>query len=116
METCCSRFLTDFEAISINMAKNQLLALNIQKLSGQCGKLMCCLRYENDEYTQIARRIYLKLIHKSLLKIRSYRITSMNVLQKQAKLENKEEVRFVSFDELWPDREKKNEKAKKLSK
>lgn len=34
-----------------------------------------------------------------------YRITSMNVLQKQAKLENKEEVRFVSFEELWPDKD-----------
>ena len=42
---CCSTFLSDFEGISINMAKNQLLALNIQKLSGQCGKLVCCLKY-----------------------------------------------------------------------
>ncbi len=45
---CCSTFLSDFEGISINMAKNQLLALNIQKLSGQCGKLVCCLKYEDD--------------------------------------------------------------------
>ena len=43
METCCSRFLDDFDIVSINMAKNQLLALNTAKLSGQCGKLMCCL-------------------------------------------------------------------------
>lgn len=52
MECCCSRFMTDFDTVSINMAKNQMLALNISKLSGQCGKLMCCLRYENDEYTR----------------------------------------------------------------
>ncbi|MBQ6529138.1 MAG: stage 0 sporulation protein, partial [Clostridia bacterium] len=45
METCCSRFLDDFDIVSINMAKNQLLALNTAKLSGQCGKLMCCLKY-----------------------------------------------------------------------
>lgn len=104
METCCSRFMTDFDTVSINMAKNQLLALNIQKLSGQCGKLMCCLRFENDLYT---------LLRKDLPKINSsvtfegnrYRITSMNVLQKQAKIENKEEVRFVSFNELWPDKD-----------
>lgn len=115
METCCSRFLTDFEAISINMAKNQLLALNIQKLSGQCGKLMCCLRYENDEYTQLREGLP-KINSQITFEDSRYRITSMNVLQRQAKLENKEEVRFVSFDELWPDRKKKNDKAKKLPK
>jgi cell fate regulator YaaT (PSP1 superfamily) len=49
---CCSTFLSDFEGISINMAKNQLLALNISKLSGQCGKLVCCLKYEDDLYTE----------------------------------------------------------------
>ena len=115
METCCSRFLTYFEAISINMAKNHLLALNIQKLSGQCGKLMCCLRYENDEYTKLREGLP-KINSQITFEDTRYRITSMNVLQRQAKLENKEEVRFVSFDELWPDRKKKNEKAKKLPK
>ena len=52
---CCSSFLTDFEGISINMAKNQLLALNIAKLSGQCGKLVCCLKYENELYSEIKK-------------------------------------------------------------
>ena len=115
METCCSRFLSDFEAVSINMAKNQLLALNIQKLSGQCGKLMCCLRYENEEYTRLREGLP-KINSQITFEDTRYKITAMNVLQKQAKLENKEEVRFVSFDELWPDRNKKNEKTKKLPK
>ena len=53
METCCSRFLNDFDVVSINMAKNQMLALNVQKLSGQCGKLMCCLRYEDAQYKEM---------------------------------------------------------------
>ena len=56
MECCCSRFMSDFDTVSINMAKNQMLALNIQKLSGQCGKLMCCLRFENEEYTRMRSR------------------------------------------------------------
>jgi hypothetical protein len=43
-------YLNDFDVVSINMAKNQNLALNIQKLSGQCGKLMCCLKYEDENY------------------------------------------------------------------
>mgnify|MGYP004699342719 CR=1 FL=1 len=53
MECCCSRFKSHFDVISINMAKNQLLALNIDKLSGMCGKLKCCLKYEDDDYKQI---------------------------------------------------------------
>ena len=115
METCCSRFLSDFEAVSINMAKNQLLALNIQKLSGQCGKLMCCLRYENENYTKLREGLP-KINSQITYEDTRYRITSMNVLQRQAKLENKEEVRFVSFDELWPQEKKNDETAEKLSK
>lgn len=115
METCCSRYLNEFEAVSINMAKNQLLALNIQKLSGQCGKLMCCLRYENDVYTELREGLP-KVNSQITFEDKRYRITAMNVLKEQAKLENKEEVRFVSFDELWPDRKNKDGKTEKLSK
>ena len=102
METCCSRFLNDFDVISINMAKNQLLALNVQKLSGQCGKLMCCLKYEDDQYKKLRQGLP-KLNSQIEYKGRRYRITSMNVLLQQAKIENKEDVQFLSFQELWPD-------------
>lgn len=47
-ELCCKTFLTSFEPISIKMAKKQDLVLNVGKLSGLCGRLMCCLRYEYD--------------------------------------------------------------------
>ena len=47
-ELCCAKYISEFDRISINMAKNQLLALNIQKLSGQCSNLMCCLKYVNN--------------------------------------------------------------------
>lgn len=43
-------FLGDFEPVSIKMAKDQNLSLNPAKISGLCGRLMCCLKYENDEY------------------------------------------------------------------
>ena len=102
METCCSRFLNDFEVISINMAKNQLLALNIQKLSGQCGKLMCCLRYEDSQYKKLREGLP-KLNSQVEYKGQRYRITSMNVLLQQVKIENKEDVQFLDFQELWPD-------------
>ena len=49
---CCHNHLQDFEKVSIKMAKNQNLSLNPQKISGVCGKLMCCLKYENDYYVE----------------------------------------------------------------
>lgn len=49
---CCSSFLTAFDSISINMAKNQNLLLNPSKINGVCGRLLCCLKYENDIYSE----------------------------------------------------------------
>lgn len=50
-QLCCSRFLNDFNSVSISMAKNQNLSLNPNKINGVCGRLLCCLKYENDVYT-----------------------------------------------------------------
>ena len=50
---CCTTHLPDFEKVSIKMAKIQGLSLNPQKISGVCGRLMCCLKYENDYYTEV---------------------------------------------------------------
>lgn len=50
---CCTTHLPDFEKVSIKMAKVQGLSLNPQKISGVCGRLMCCLKYENDYYTNV---------------------------------------------------------------
>ncbi len=47
---CCKQFLNDFEPVSIKMAKEQGLSLNPTKISGSCGRLMCCLKYEQDAY------------------------------------------------------------------
>lgn len=47
---CCATFLGDFEPVSIRMAKDQSLSLNPTKISGICGRLMCCLKYENHMY------------------------------------------------------------------
>lgn len=55
--TCCSTFLADFEPVSIRMAKEQGLSLNPTKISGLCGKLMCCLKYENDQYKEIKEEL-----------------------------------------------------------
>lgn len=51
-ELCCSRFLKDLDTVSINMAKNQGISLNPTKINGVCGRLMCCLKYEDSCYSE----------------------------------------------------------------
>ena len=52
---CCSSFLGDFQPVSIKMAKEQGLSLNPTKISGTCGRLMCCLKYEQEAYEHLLR-------------------------------------------------------------
>ena len=52
---CCSSFLESFQPVSINMAKDQGLSLNPTKISGTCGRLMCCLKYENEAYQDLLK-------------------------------------------------------------
>ncbi len=56
-ETCCSGFLSEFTPVSIKMAKDQGLSLNPTKISGICGRLMCCLKYEQDGYECILKKM-----------------------------------------------------------
>ena len=51
-DLCCATFLTDFEPVTIRMAKDQDLPLNPMRISGACGRLMCCLKYEHPLYQQ----------------------------------------------------------------
>ena len=54
-ELCCVKFLKDFEAVTIRMAKDQNLPLNPTKISGLCGRLMCCLGYEHKNYRELIK-------------------------------------------------------------
>jgi len=54
-QICCSKFLGEFEPVSINMAKKQGLSLNPTKISGSCGRLMCCLKYEQESYDALLK-------------------------------------------------------------
>lgn len=117
-ETCCSRHLQHFDVISINMAKNQNLALNTQKLSGLCGKLMCCLRYENDAYKEL--REGCPKLHESIeYEGKRMRVSSMNLITQQARLENREESLTLPFVEAFREYRRqealKHEAAKELS-
>ena len=56
-ELCCCTFLNNFETVSIKMAKEQNIALNPAKISGNCGRLMCCLKYEQEAYEEKLKKL-----------------------------------------------------------
>ncbi|MGD9761258.1 MAG: stage 0 sporulation family protein [Candidatus Izemoplasmatales bacterium] len=56
-QTCCTTFLREFEPVSIKMAKNQNLSLNPSNISGICGKLLCCIRYEDENYRDFKKEM-----------------------------------------------------------
>ena len=85
---CCSSFLTDFNSVSINMAKNQMLALNPTKINGICGRLLCCLSYEDDVYTEIKKNM--PSIGQTYKKGDvEGKIVSLNILRKTVTIETK---------------------------
>jgi len=54
-ELCCSQYLHEMDTVSINMAKNQKLALTPSKINGACGRLLCCLKYEDKQYSMLKK-------------------------------------------------------------
>lgn len=96
---CCSSFLNSMEGISINRAKNQMLSLNIPKLSGHCGKLICCLLYEDDAYTEM-KKDFPHLGEMFVKNDVTYRLTGINILSRTVKIESDEDIEFISLKEL----------------
>ena len=84
---CCSTFLNHFEGVGIKQAKNQMLALNIPKLSGPCGKLVCCLAYEDDLYTE-AKKDFPRIGTVVHLDEGPYTVHSFNILSNTVQLVN----------------------------
>ena len=79
-ELCCASFLGEFDPVSIRMAKDQNLSLNPVKISGICGRLMCCLRFENDLYEE-ARNGYPEIGQRVLLESGPGRVVGINVVK-----------------------------------
>lgn len=105
---CCSTFLTNFDPISMKMAKDQSLFLNPAKFSGACGKLLCCLRYEHEFY---------KEAHEKMPNIGSFliyngtkvKVVDYNVISNIVTVQNQEDVLIqVPLEEL-----KKSEQIEK---
>ena len=107
---CCSSFLGEFDGVSINMAKNQMLAINIDKISGACGRLLCCLKYEDDTYIKEKQR-FPKIGSKVKYDNKIVKVTGLNVISDLVKIEHDGNISFVSLDEIQilPPREHKHE-------
>ncbi len=95
---CCSTFLNEFDGISINRAKNQMLTINIPKLSGQCNKLICCLKYEDDTYTELKKAFpdLGKVVYRN---DEEFTVSSINVISNMVELRNEENVVNVPLSE-----------------
>jgi len=96
---CCNSFLTDFNSVSINMAKNQYLALNPSKINGVCGRLLCCLGYENDIYTELKKDLpKINMIADTTLGMG--KVVSVDVFKRTYKVDLKEQgiVEFQKDD------------------
>lgn len=108
---CCSSFLGEFDGVSINMAKNQMLAINIDKISGSCGRLLCCLKYEDDTYT-IEKQRFPKIGSRVKYEDKIVKVTGLNVISDLVKIESDSNVSFVPLSDikLLPQKDNKNEK------
>ena len=106
---CCNTFLNEFDGISISRAKNQMLTLNIPKLSGHCGKLLCCLKFEDDYYTE-ARKDFPNINARYIKNNVVHRVSSFNMINRTVRLEFAGGNIVISIDDLNKDYKRQNEK------
>jgi cell fate regulator YaaT (PSP1 superfamily) len=95
-ELCCARFLNDFEPVSIKQAKDQNLPLNPAKISGLCGRLMCCLSYEHAAYKKLSRGLP-RLGQKIKTENGPGKVVDVNFLKRVARVEL-EDGRVIKID------------------
>ncbi|MFZ5642781.1 MAG: PSP1 domain-containing protein [Bacillota bacterium] len=102
-ELCCSTWLSDFASVSIRMAKDQNLSLNPTKISGICGRLMCCLKYENDTY-ELAREEFPEVGSRVLTPQGEGKVIGINIFKKTLSVELKESkvIKDYTSDEIIP--------------
>ena len=97
-ELCCTRFLKEFDSVSINMAKNQNIALNPTKINGVCGRLLCCLKYEDNVYSE--KKIGLPTVGKSYETDKGVgKVISVDVLSRTFKVDVNNNIIEVKLDE-----------------
>jgi len=98
-ELCCSSYLRSFAPVSVKMAKAQGLALNPSKISGQCGRLLCCLGYEYETYNEL-RKSLPKCGKKLELPDGPAEVIGLNVLAQKVTVADKDGRREIHIDDL----------------
>lgn len=106
---CCASFLGEFDGVSINMAKNQMLAINIDKISGSCGRLLCCLKYEDDTYSEEKKR-FPKIGSRVKYDNKVVKVVGLNVISDLVKIDYDGNISFVPLKEIkkLPNRDKED--------
>ncbi|MGB9679985.1 MAG: PSP1 domain-containing protein [Thermoanaerobacteraceae bacterium] len=99
---CCSTFLGDFEPVSIKMAKDQNLSLNPTKISGICGRLMCCLKYEQDVYESIRSELP-KVGSIIMAEEKEMKVAEVDVIRRKLKVKMKNADGIEIFKEYDPE-------------
>ena len=90
---CCNSFIDEFDNVTIKMAKNQNLSLNPQKISGTCGKLLCCIKYENDLYEEFKEGLP---DVGDVVRLEEYdaKVLSVNILKKEMRVKKLDDEVF----------------------
>lgn len=97
-QLCCASFLKEFDSVSINMAKNQNIALNPSKINGVCGRLLCCLKYEDEVYAN--KRKGLPCVGKNYDTGKGVgKVVSVDVLSRTIKVDVNSNIIEVKIDE-----------------
>ena len=96
---CCNLFLNDFESVSINMAKNQYISLKPDKINGVCGRLLCCLNYEDKQYTEL-KKDFPKISSHITYQGKKGKVISCNLLSKTFTVENEDKtIQIINIGE-----------------
>lgn len=101
-DLCCSRFLKGFDPITIKMAKDQNLALNPSKISGCCGRLLCCLKYEHQNYVD-AQRHYPRVGTAGRHEGRLCKVIGYNIIKGSVSMQVENQIVEIPLDEFKRD-------------
>lgn len=91
-EICCKQHLREFDLVTMKMAKDQNMSLSASKIAGLCGKLMCCISYENETYCEIRKRIPLTGDIVITPNAKNCKVVGVDILAERIKVMDKDEV------------------------
>ena len=98
-QLCCSSFLNHIDSVTMNMAKNQNIALNPTKINGQCGRLLCCLTFEDEEYTRCQKGMP-NVGQTIKTEFGSGKVTSVDILKRKYKVDIDGVIREIELPDI----------------